>query len=366
MNGKKTSKNIEIIAVYIHLGGDLPKHLILNLKRHRDIFPDQEIVLVSSENWEDKITAGIENLVLSLDELQPSIFKAMSNYHNFDFRNGFWKYTLQRLFALEAIHSKYPEQQLLHIESDVLIMPNFPWDRFELIDKLAWLPVNSESDIAALLFLPNLEATLFFIDYLCEHARENPETTDMFALKSFAVNNPKKHYYLPSYHSETKSNIEQISKFNVVPTKIFDGIFDPIAYGIWNFGVDPKNLFGIRRRYFIDSSHFVDASKVRLLYTESKLMDSSGTELYNLHIHSKNISLFQKNWEVNLKKGLKETEKNSKSIHFSPRVLMHLIRVNGLVRTIWEIIANIPGIRQFEEYVIGKYLKNSVKKILKL
>lgn len=366
MTGKQTSKNIGIIAVYIHLGGDLPNHLILNLKRHREIFPNQEIVLVSSENWEDKITAGIENLVLSLDELQPSIFKAMSNHHNFDFRNGFWKYTLQRLFALEAIHSKYPEQQLLHIESDVLIMPNFPWDRFELIDKLAWLPVNRESDIAALLFLPNLEATSFFIDYLCEHARQNPKTTDMFALKSFALQNPTKHYYLPSYNEETYRKIEDFSPSNEIPPLIFGGYFDPIAFGIWNFGVDPKNFFGIRRRYFIDRTHFVDPSKVTLSYDNSKLMDTSGTELYSLHIHSKNLSLFKTNWEVNLIEGLKEAETKSKSLHFSPKALVNLIKVNGLVRTIWEIIANIPGIKKFENFSLFNLVKIRIKKILNL
>jgi len=366
VTGKQSSKNNGIIAVYIHLGGDLPKHLILNLKRHRELFPQQEIVLVSSENWKDEISTGIENLVLSLDELQPSIFKEMSNYHNFDFRNGFWKYTLQRLFAFEAIHRKYPDQQLLHIESDVLIMPNFPWDRFELIDKLAWLPVNSESDIATLLFLPNLKSTLFLMDYLYKHTTDKPETTDMFALKSFAMKNPTKHYYLPSYTRVTNKNLEVISESNLIPPGIFEGTFDPIAFGLWNFGVDPKNFFGIRRRYFIDPTHFVDPSKVRLFYTKSKLIDTSGNELYNLHIHSKNLSLFQKNWEINLIKGLKEVESRSKRLNFSPGVFLDLIKLNGSVRILWELVANIPGIRQLENYTFGKYLKNNVKKFLKL
>ena len=366
MTEKQVPQNSGIVGVYIHLGEDLPKHLVLNLKRHRELFPHQEIVLVSSKNWKDKITAGIENLVLPLDGLQPSIFEAMSNHHNFNFRNGFWKYTLQRLFALEAIHRRYSERQILHIESDVLLMPNFPWGKFEGLDKLAWLPVNSESDIAALLFSPNLKSTLFLISYLCEHAVNNPETTDMFALKSFARNNPTKHYYLPSYTAETEKNIEKKSESHAAAPRVFDGVFDPIAFGLWNFGVDPKNFFGICRRYFIDVTHFIDPSKVRLSYVNSKLMYTSGTELYNLHIHSKNLKLFQENWEKNLINGLKETEKKSKTFYFSLNALIYLIKVNGLIGVIWEMMANIPGIKKLENFRTLKVAKGKLKNYLRL
>jgi hypothetical protein len=356
---------IETIAVYVHLGPEIPRHLLLNLERHAALFPNQEIVLISNENWAHKITSKVENLIVPSHMMESDLFKEMSRHLDFSFRKGFWQYTLQRLFVLEAVHSKYQNRSLLHIESDVVLMPNFPWKDFEKISHLAWLPVNHESDIASLVFSPNLRLTQELVRYLVEFATVNPDTNDMVALRNFAISNPDKHKYLPSTTDQTSKNGHQFKSTESLGKDQFGGVFDPLAFGMWNFGQDPKNFFGIRRRYFMDDSHHLDPSRVFLSYQNSELRDSNGTAIFNLHLHSKYLKLFSSDWENKLINGLKEAKLNKKKYSFSYKVFTSILRENGPKLMIWEMLANFPGIKKLERHPFGEFIKNKTKKMLR-
>ncbi len=357
---------VETIAVYVHLGPDIPKHLLLNLDRHADLFPNQKIVLISNEKWDGKITSKVENFLVPTQMMDSELFKEMSKHLDFSFRKGFWQYTFQRLFVLEALHLKYPERSLLHIESDVVIMPNFPWEEFGNIPHLAWLPVNHESDIAALVFSPNLNMTQELVKSLVEFATLNPDTNDMMALRNFAVRYPDKHKYLPSITIQTLNRKRDSESPESLNSDFFGGIFDPIAFGMWNFGQDPRNFFGIRRRYFIDDSHFVDPSKVFLTYEKSELRDQNGTAIFNLHLHSKYLGLFGPDWEKELRIGLQEAKMNHKKYSFSHNIFKSLLREKGLKLMLWEMLANFPGLKKLQSRSTGKFIKNQVKKMLRV
>jgi hypothetical protein len=355
-----------IIAVYIHLGNEIPKHLLLNLTRHMDLFPSQHVVLVSSNDWQHELPVGIDNFVLSNSQLESSIFDEMSNFLNFEFRKGFWKFTLQRLFVLEILHREYPHTELLHIESDVILMPNFPWNNFKNISKLAWLPVNSEYDIAALLYSPNLEYTGELVQFLSKHIADYPNTNDMKALRSFVIENPEKHRYLPSFTKETlRKNLSETEPKRV-EIESFEGIFDPLAFGMWCFGQDPKNSLGLSRRYVLDESHLLDPSQVHLSLIGEELVDSTGKQVYNLHIHSKSLGLFGKDWKHKLHDGLLEARNQENAKHFLPSVFAGLVRSNGFLATFWEIMGNMPILKWATKYPNGKRIKNQLKSLLRI
>ena len=83
----------------------------------------------------------------------------LSKYSNLKlrsrFRNNFWLLSLERLLVLSEVHNEYLESRILHIESDVLLLPNFPWDIFNDLNTLFWSTYEPDRDVAALLFSPS-------------------------------------------------------------------------------------------------------------------------------------------------------------------------------------------------------------------
>ena len=358
--------SIATIAVYVHLGPDIPQHLLLNIERHSELFPNQKIVLVSNQNWENLIPEGVETFLVPKKDENSLLFDEMSKHLDFSFRNGFWQFTFQRLFVLERLHRKYPQRSLLHIESDVILMPNFPWQKFENLRHLAWLPVNMESDIAALVFSPNIALTQILVEELKVFASQNPSTNDMLALRHFALSNPNLHKYLPSITKSTLRGIHAKHLPESLSEKYFGGVFDPLAFGMWNFGHDPKNFFGIRRRYFLDESHYIDPSRVKLSYMNDGLIDSDGIPMFNLHLHSKDLSLFRISWRSSLVGGLSSAATLRKKFNFNLSIFLTLLKQNGRKKTFWEILSNVKGIRLAEKHRLGRWIKKFVKKTFKL
>jgi len=90
----------EIEIVFIHLGNKIPKYLELNLARTKEMFPTIQVVLVSDYELNLKIADSIgvkfwqytrkSSIELVLEELG----------HDLNFRNGFWKFSMERLIVL--------------------------------------------------------------------------------------------------------------------------------------------------------------------------------------------------------------------------------------------------------------------------
>lgn len=255
------------------------------------------------------------------------MFQEASKRMDHRFRGGFWKYTFERLFALQQYHEKNPEVKLLHIESDVLLLPSFPWTKFLRYESIAWLNVNETHDVAALVHLPNLNATISFCDFLRKQLRDNPETTDMYALLSFANSFPEKHKYLPSLNNINSREVGlDLLKLNIDSSSYFKGFFDPLALGIWYFGQDPKNNYGISTRYIDQEHHYLSATKVQLDFKDGHLKDQLQNEWFSIHLHSKNLNLFGPNWETWLTRYLHEAalQKNKNIFSFSAfRLAIH-------------------------------------------
>jgi len=353
-------------SVFVHLGAALPKHLKDNISRHRKLFPNQKLTLIVDRMPPEDLPQGIQIFTYVAEKNDLKILDEMDKVSDFHFRDGFWKYTFLRLFALEKFHETYPDEPILHIESDVILMPNFPWEKFKSISQLAWLNVNSLCDVASLVFSPNSNETHFFVNELRIIAKEDPSTTDMLSMREFALRNPSHHTYLPSL-TERNSRVPDVYDENAKSQIAnFQGYFDPSAIGMWNFGQDPKNLYGFRNRFHLDSSYDLNPSKSEYFFEESRLFDSDGLDIYSLHVHSKFLPLFSENWALSLAKELRKAREKRRVTMFNPRAFIGAIKDRKLKDNVWLVFANIPGIKYLRKVTFIEKLKDKIKGILKI
>jgi hypothetical protein len=358
---------ISPIATYVHLGPNLPRHLKLGLNRHQWLFPAQDIILITSHDQHFDLPVSIKQFKVNTTELAADLFLEMSQKLDFDFRSGFWKYTLQRFFAIQELHKEVPERALTHIESDVIIMPNFPWEEFGRLKKLAWLKVNSELDVAAIVHFPGLDQTTELLKEISLLMHLNPGTNDMLVLHDAAKNLKKGHIYLPSLTSYNSYEHANFSLSNQENLELFGGTFDPLNLGLWHFGQDPKNSFGLRKRYVGDSSHDLNASKAGLKFEDGILSDHLGTQVFSLHLHSKHLPLFEsQGWETALKFGLLESQDKKSQYSFEFNALYLAIRGRSLRKTIWILISLIPGLKHLRGIRFLENLKDTLKKLIKI
>lgn len=354
------------IAVYVHLGPNLPEHLKFNLNRHQRLFPEQELVLITSHDQDFQLADGIYQFRVNCDELKLELFSAMGQRLDFNFRNGFWKYTLQRFFAIGEFHKLKPNRAVTHIESDVLVMPNFPWNKLNELRKLAWLKVNSELDVAAIVHFPSFDITKRLLSEIEICALQNPGTNDMLALHESARKLNNFHQYLPSITKENTNQDAQFGHSEKKSLEYFGGIFDPLNLGLWYFGQDPKNSFGLRMRYEGDPSHDLRPGQTNLNFVNNSLVDGNGTLIFSLHVHSKFLPLFGHNWEAALQKGLDQAQLRSRKYSFHLSALLLAFRGNKARKNLWQLLALIPGLNALRKYRLVENSKNSLKSLLRI
>jgi hypothetical protein len=258
--------------------------------------------------------------------------------HDTKFRQGFWRYTIERLFAISFFHEKYPEAGVLHIESDVLLLPSFPFEEVESYEKIRWMTYNETHDVSALLYSPSLKQSQWLVEHLMEELSRDLFLTDMTALSTIRRNNP--------YSVETFTDIKEA--FN----KRSEGAFDSAAIGMWLCGQDPRSHYGILKLHnngeFISKSIDFNPASFKYMYSSDKGLqithNSTLVTVHCLHIHSKSLKMFDLNWASELEKYVDLSGNASPVSRFSPRVFFSLIRQNIEQKTIIPFLAGMPYI----------------------
>jgi hypothetical protein len=195
------------------------------------------------------------------------------------FRQGFWRFSLERLFALTAHHDLYPNDSLLHIESDILLLSNFPFDSFQSITTPAWLKFDKTRDLATILYLPDISKSQWFTEKMVQEVKNCNEINDMQLLNLISSKYPSEITILPSSPNTTTSLLNdndflEEKEKQLLSTNFykFEGIFDPAALGIWLTGSDPRNNFGVTRRFdikrLLEGKTYIDPSKVFFEYSQ--------------------------------------------------------------------------------------------------
>jgi len=206
------------------------------------------------------------------------------------FRNGFWYLTSQRFFYIYEYMKQYDIKNVVHIENDVLLYYNFETVLLDKIDQeYMYIPFDSyERNIASILFIPNhtifrkiLENYDFTKDDMHNFTHIKRSTQ---LIKSFPIFPTNQNGSEEQYVSE---NFEELQY-----------IFDAAAMGQYLGGVDPRNnpnnTIGFINETCVikyNQYNFVwekegDLNKPFLLVHQHKY------PIFNLHIHSKNLSKF--------------------------------------------------------------------------
>ena len=326
----------------MHFGNRPPKHLTLNIARCKALFPNNSIILITNRECKVPRIKGIELYIYD----QGSVWRQLDSNlsHPKDFRENFWLTSLARFLALEDYLANNSEE-ILHLESDVILSQDFPFDKFSNLPKPIAFPILSSSQgIASTLYIRNYETASLLVALTLEMASKDSQTTDMLILRSFYNSYPEKTQLLPIGPPE-KSAYQNFGDGiflaeMISATLLFDGCFDGLDIGYHLFGVDPRNARGKKYlRKALDSS-FLCMKETTIEFSNSRNFLSIGSNrfdskiaLFSLHIHSKNAKLFQISKSNKYFKMAADDHLLPESTEFVPRIFVHAI-VRAIIKRI--------------------------------
>lgn len=303
--------------VFAHLGSAIPKHLARNLKRTALLFPTHQIFLITDlqldKSLYEKVT--IHKYVHNQDwwKLQSQL------KHSKNFRDNFWFTSTARFLALADFSNSFKEE-FLHIESDVIIASDFPFDKLSNANHDFMFPIVSDSNaIASTIYVKNSDAANYLAQFALSESEKNHLTTDMYILSELSKRNDVNFTALPtaprnSYEkSKLRNYFLQMSDVSILS---FGGVFDGFDIGRYLFGDDPRNKRGFSTLRDNDTRTYLDVRNLNLVMRPerdfpflSNTKSDIYTPIFSLHIHSKKLKLFE---IKNSKKLIKKHVTNSK------------------------------------------------------
>ena len=357
--------NEKMKLVFVHLGNAPAEHLWANIGTLVKKFVNIEIVLVSDLERSELIS---HPRIEFFKYIRPDAYRDQLSRLNYEFkfRSGFWQYTLERILALDQYHQSFPQKKIMHLESDVLLMDDFPFQIFEQQKKMSWLSVDENRDVATFIYLPHAQATKTLAKALLAQLSIDPTVTDMKFLREFRLNNPTEVLLAPSLSIEIATHL--ISNKKMDPkvgselssaSKIFGGIFDPAAIGMWLTGSDPRNYYGLRKafdtREILNGGTFINPGvfKYRLSNTEGLFVSINKVEsrVWCLHVHSKDVRLFGNSSMTRLRELVALSNIGKIHSEFDIKCLLGLLRENFTNRTMIGFILHHPRLRRLKGFL---------------
>lgn len=286
--------------MFVHIGAKVPKHLVINLKRTIKLFPEHSVVLITLPKTIIPIISDLTKVDFLPNALYLNINSKLS--HPKEFRDNFWANTLIRFLALHSYMVQI-QQEFIHVESDVILSQDFPFDKFSSIEKSMAFPiVDSKQGIASVLYLKNVVAAEALINVIEFEIENNPQTTDMLVLKSLYDRAHHLVQILPTGPSTSKNfSGDENDKTLIEIRKSFKnvgGIIDGRNIGVYLFGDDPRNHRGKRINRLTLPDDYLNPRSLKFVYSPTReFIDVDASDcsipIYSLHIHSKNLSLFK-------------------------------------------------------------------------
>jgi hypothetical protein len=290
--------------VFVYLGSRIPSYLEKNLELLSLQFPDYPIVLLSDDPMEiERIRVKIPKVKAVLVS-NPEISWAdtlSASEHPQNFRENFWGKTIARFYSIYEYMAKQPEQEILHIEADVWLSPNFPLNRFLGLSKsLAYPLTNIDQGVASTVYFRNFAAAKLLKQFSELSMFTDSSTTDVSVLGGLYRAYPSEVLVLPTapsadfvFHShvDVKTKICMSSNYSQ-----FNGVFDASTWGQFITGEDPRNNIGIKAVYHHQEHHSVCPRHVVYEYaSDSRILGTYHDmqfEIFSLHVHSKNEKIF--------------------------------------------------------------------------
>jgi hypothetical protein len=303
--------------VFIHLGPTLPPHLPTAISQARLFNPDCSIYLLANAetlqrnplSHDLRFVECISVETLPFSKIHKK-FRAQSKLDK-TFRNGFWTFTLERFFYLSALMQQRRLTDVFHIENDVMLYADLvqllPIFQRHFPHQIAAIFDNDLRCVPSFLYIAERKPLKKFLQRVANHVHQGG--TDMEYLGKFRQEFEKQYIdSLPILPPNYPEHHPLISPSGVVGTNperyfhLFDefqGIFDAAAIGQYLGGIDPihtsRPTVG-----FINEAAIFDPSKLTFSWRKDEQgrkvpyleFQSISCPIYNLHIHSKNLTAF--------------------------------------------------------------------------
>jgi hypothetical protein len=289
MNSSETALSF----LFVHLGTPPPKILERNIEHLKQHFRGIPIKVASDlDSTQFPYLESTEHIDIRGGGTWTKI---NSSPYDVRFRKGYWLHTIRRLGVIADAHKLLGEGKLLHLESDMLLLPNFPITEFQGKGRLAWLRWTENGDMPGLIYSPSLEASLWLGATLVHELGSSVDQIDATIMRRLGLRYPNNINYLP----DGAEFIED----PVFRTEGGSWIFDSLAFGAYLIGTDPRHRWGISRRLIRYPSSSVVDPRLFSYRCTSKGLEVSDKEtdrifyLGNLHVHSKDLSVFSKGSE---------------------------------------------------------------------
>lgn len=299
-------------VVFIHLGSGIPRYLEKNIVRTRHLFPDIKIIVAGQTSALRAVADGVKADYFPVPNAfgDPELAASGLARKGLDtkFWGGYWQKTFDRLLVFALVH-QHNDGPLIHIESDVIITRDFPFDILGKSSQLMWGAYDSFSDIASVVFSPEKEESRWLAAALAKVARLDETATDMTALAVVRRQHPKRIQLLAA--------TPELASLSGQPGVIFDGLH----IGEWVFGWDPKAHWGFKRRRLRINPHSEIVAESSLQLTgQSLYLTANGIEarVASLHVHSKELKFFENDISEDLSRLLKVVGKPRLFYGFAP------------------------------------------------
>jgi hypothetical protein len=301
--------------------GKLPEYLLECVRQIRVWNPSTPLYIAHHTNpYNEYILSKIRKeypnvIFVAIESLTLTAFHQTFNarFTNLSM-NGFWKYTTERFFIVEEVMRQYHLSDVFHLEVDNLIYFDYT-HLLPLCQKVSQgIKMLSPSDcetrfIAGVCYIPRVESLSILNFYFSEKSNNQAE---MEVMMNFSNEYPDLlgtlPVIMPSYPGKLQPQegraITDSMRF-YRDAEAFDGLFDAAALGQYIGGIDkihnPGNTDGFvnpHSAYRWDQPCFKmnwtkdDLNRKYLTIEYSSANKKEEWKIYNLHIHSKELSRF--------------------------------------------------------------------------
>lgn len=350
--------------LFVNLGKDLPTYLTKNIDLIKRTFGDHKVLVVVDEpiNLFKLSNIGVTVYRYERKKSVSNLLHGLTLDHAF--RNGFWQLTIDRLFAICDVVEKLGLSSVLYIESDVLLLPNFPLTDVWSLKGLAWPRYNHLRDVPALIHIETPAHAELMSSELLRLFSSNSDLTDMSALHALAETNKEIVNLLPTIKEGlenrnlvTRQEFRRASRIIHSNSDSEGGIFDGASIGMFLTGQDPRNTYGftmyLNPELSLPNESYLNLNQTRFEQESDRLYirgpESKRIEIYNLHIHSKNDEAFFASTEKFLANLIKRANLGTTYLEFKPKIFLTLLRENfqqgtlirycyGLIRFLFRVI----------------------------
>ena len=315
--------------VFVHLNTKLPRYLKNNIERHVATFPRLQVVLIHNDKRAPALSKNVKLYKYVPDVKWFKLEKSLK--HAKDFRGNFWLTSCARLFALQQ-YMDFTHTELVHVESDVVLAKDFPFEKFSEMQEPIGFPIISDlRGAGSVIYVRNREAGNLLISNVLSQAQLDSMTTEMLILRKLYEANKEFIRVLPigpSLLTCYGSSVDNELPGLLHGQSYFGGCFDGVDIGQYFFGTDPRNRRGkyLIRKNIVNGYFLVENTEIRFNSSREFFDISVGekvpsTHLYSIHLAVKKPFLFKsKNQSTNFQNWLKK--ESVQGIRFSLSIFL--------------------------------------------